>query len=764
MVPLADAGRSAKLGGKAAALAQLVRQGFPVPAAWVLPADAFRAFLLENELDLTTPGLAEKIDRGRMPFPLAAPAPCVAVRSSAVDEDLHDSAAAGRYATVLGVAPADFDGAVRTVWKSWIAARAPGQPLHGMSVLVQEMVDARLAGVMFTTNPVSGSWREMVIEAVWGLGEPLVSGHVVPDRYTLSRERQAGSQRSPANAEEAIRSQETELVLERGALRVRPTAAPHARKLAREDVVALGVLGLRVERILGGPQDIEWVQDRAGHFHVLQARPITTQRRLPRGDATLWTRRFIGERFPGGVTPLTWSIVEPALSWFISYPATSKAHLGGEPPLRVVNGHPYVNVTVFRHLAFKAPGAAPPRFMLDFFPPEEEQAFVRRRAAAPDLTVYASIFRTTFAERRWRRFRWNPATNVRAWDQLRAGLPPRLDRLLQAPIAGVLDQCAELLRDYIKVHVTSLLFANMSFELLGPTLDEAQRALILRPWGGSITRRVDAALGDVGRGTMTMAAFMAEHGHRSRASWEIWAPRLVEDEAGTWETARDLARRLRPDVAAEAKETADAVRALGPLHRRLAHLASEYLRLREEQRYVLDAIFWAAKRRLQALAPTLGVPEELLPWLTRSELVDLPADAVRRAEQRRRIGADPRPPDFFRGDIPLPPPPATHRLQGLGVSPGTARGTARVLHSAAETATLRAGEILVTHSTDPAWTPVFARAAGLVLELGSQLSHGAVVAREYQLPAVANISGATTLIPDGAEIVIDGRSGTVWVL
>ena len=70
----------------------------------------------------------------------------------------------------------------------------------------------------------------------------------------------------------------------------------------------------------------------------------------------------------------------------------------------------------------------------------------------------------------------------------------------------------------------------------------------------------------------------------------------------------------------------------------------------------------------------------------------------------------------------------------------------------------------MTHSTDPAWTPVFGRAAGLVLELGSQLSHGALVAREYRLPAVANITGATQNIPDGAELVIDGRAGTVWIL
>lgn len=87
-----------------------------------------------------------------------------------------------------------------------------------------------------------------------------------------------------------------------------------------------------------------------------------------------------------------------------------------------------------------------------------------------------------------------------------------------------------------------------------------------------------------------------------------------------------------------------------------------------------------------------------------------------------------------------------------------------MLRRVEEAPALRTGEILVTRSTDPAWTPVFSRAAGLVLELGSQLSHGAVVAREYGLPAVANISGATQNIPDGAEIELDGRSGTVWIL
>ena len=91
------------------------------------------------------------------------------------------------------------------------------------------------------------------------------------------------------------------------------------------------------------------------------------------------------------------------------------------------------------------------------------------------------------------------------------------------------------------------------------------------------------------------------------------------------------------------------------------------------------------------------------------------------------------------------------------------RGRVRVLRSADEGDRLRPGEILVAPATDPVWTPLFGRAGGLVLELGGMLSHGAVVAREYRLPGVVNVVGATSRLHDGQEVTLDGRSGAVWV-
>jgi pyruvate,water dikinase len=785
LIPLSEAGPRAA-GGKGAALWRLAQRGVPVPPTWVLPPEVFRDFLRQA-------GLWEAAERGDhaalhagilaadVPLRLDGVSGRLAVRSSALEEDGRHHSHAGQYESVLGVEPAGLAAAVRRCWASYHAPRAvayrggeAGAP-GGMALLVQEMVDARTAGVMFTTNPVTGSWREMAVEAVWGLGEPLVGGHVVPDRYLVRRPRrtpgpvQAVLARVRLElASEVVARQDRQLQTGRsGGVADADAEAPLARKLGRDALFSLCRLGLRAESVLDGPQDVEWAQDRGGRFWVLQSRPITSRQELPRGGRTLWTRRFLGERWPDGATPLGWSIVAPVLEHFIAYPRTSARFLGGDPPLRLVGGHPYVNVTVFRHLAFKLPGGPPPRFMLDFFPPEEERAWVSRAAAPPDFRVYASIFAETFDERRWRRFRWNPFGNWKAWDTFRAALPARLAGLEGAAPEQALSVAIPLLRDYVKVHITSLLFANMAYEIVGPLVPEHDRAALLRPPSGSITSQVNAELWDLGHHPERLDAFLAAHGHRSSASWEVFARRWAEDPEGVLRLARLAAEGPRPRLAEEARETAEALaRVADPRLRWAVGLTQTYLRLREEQRYHLDRALFVLKRKLVELgerwfdAPAdvrFLVAEELDGRLGKDELR---RTAARRAEQR----VDPAPPDFLDGDEALAVATAdAHRLQGLGISPGVVRGRTRVIRGPEEGDRLQPGEILVARATDPGWTPLFARAGGLVLELGGMLSHGAVVAREYHLPGVVNIPGATQILGDGVEVTVDGRGGQVWV-
>ncbi|MDP2317673.1 MAG: PEP/pyruvate-binding domain-containing protein [Pseudomonadota bacterium] len=784
LIPLSEAGPRVA-GGKGAALWRLAQHGVPVPATWVLPPDVFRDFLRQAGLW----ALAERGDHAavharileaEMPS-FEGVATRMAVRSSALEEDGKAHSHAGQYESVLGVEAAGLREAVRRCWASYHGPRAVayrnGKVTPGaMALLVQEMIDARTAGVLFTVNPVTGSWREMAVEAVWGLGEPLVGGNVVPDRYLVRRPRRTPG---PVQAilartrleltSETVARQDRQLVLQGGGLVDGAAEAPFARKLPRAELFALCRLGLRAETVQGGPQDVEWVQDRAGRFWVVQSRPITTRQELPRGGRTLWTRRFIGERWPEGATPLGWSIIAPVLEHFVAYPGTSARFLGGDPPLRLVGGHPYVNVTVFRHLAFKLPGGPPPRFMLDFFPPEEERTWVRRSAAPPDLRVYAAILGETFRERRWRRFRWNPLGNWRAWDAFLDELPPRLAALEAAAPADALAIATPLVRDYVKVHITSLLFANMAYEIVGPLLPEAARPALLRAPSGTITARVNAELWSLGHDPSRLEPFLAAHGHRSSASWEVFARRWSEDPDGVLRLARLAAEgpdpRLR--LAREEAETHAALAALTDAPLRYAvGLTQTYLRLREEQRYHLDRVLFALKRKLVALGAQWFDDPEDVRFLTVAELDGaLGVEELRRTVVRRAAEpVDRAPPDFLDGDEALAVAAGdAHRLQGLGISPGVVRGRVRIIRSPAEGDRLQPGEILVARATDPGWTPLFARAGGLILELGGMLSHGAVVAREYRLPGVVNIPGATTRLADGVEVTVDGRGGGVWV-
>ena len=161
----------------------------------------------------------------------------------------------------------------------------------------------------------------------------------------------------------------------------------------------------------------------------------------------------------------------PILDWFIGYPRTQKRYLGGGPSLRLVDYHPYINATVFRHLLFKSPGIPPLRFLLDMIPPEEERAWRSRFSARPSFNVLGSLLRETILEQRWERFAWNPLTNHREWDRFKSKLANNLPLLKRrarssSDAIDLLSQHENWIRNYIRIHVTSLLYANLFYQAL----------------------------------------------------------------------------------------------------------------------------------------------------------------------------------------------------------------------------------------------------------------------------------------------------------
>lgn len=261
MTPLEGASDAAAFGGKAAQLAEALALGLPVPGGFALDVEA-----------------SESVARGE---PLPMPDGRWAVRSSAVGEDSSGASFAGIHRTELNVAAIDVRAAVARVVGSahdeaalaYRRRRGVRGPVR-MAVVLQRMVDAEVAGVMFTRNPMTGA-RERVIEASWGLGEVVVSGLVTPDTYRVSPdgrilERRTGLKDLAVRLTESG-TEEVEVPVER-------------REAPCLDDATLGrlhALATQVERALGGDHDIEWALGGAG-LHLLQRRAITAVAGQPR--------------------------------------------------------------------------------------------------------------------------------------------------------------------------------------------------------------------------------------------------------------------------------------------------------------------------------------------------------------------------------------------------------------------------------------------------------------------------------------------------
>jgi pyruvate, water dikinase len=269
---LIDAADALRFGGKAASLARAIRAGLPVPPGLAL-AHAFVTAVGEGDRTAAAELANLPLPRGRE----------LAVRSSAVGEDSASASFAGQHTSELGVLPGQrLLEAVRTVWRSGFCDGALGyrdrlglDRSPCMGVVIQPLIDARLAGVLFTRNPISGA-PERVIEASWGLGESVVQGRVVPDRYRLSPD--------GTLIELAVGDKRTEArPLPGGGVADHQVPAHLAGTpcLDQAKLRALHELTLRCEAVWHGDHDLEWAFAQNGKLHLLQRRPVTTP--SPRG-------------------------------------------------------------------------------------------------------------------------------------------------------------------------------------------------------------------------------------------------------------------------------------------------------------------------------------------------------------------------------------------------------------------------------------------------------------------------------------------------
>lgn len=798
-------------GGKAATLARLRKAGLPVLDGIVVSSAAVarvlsritrspeartsRVAAIENSmLDKDISEQIKQLSSGL--------GDVFAVRSSGLQEDGSTASWAGQFDSIIGVesGPA-LDRAVLRCIASMFTDRSVSYREHhqapepSLAVLIQPIVEPVCAGVMFTVNPLTGSWREMTVEAGWGQAAPVVQGELIPDFYRLRRPR-----RSPRSVqrvmsrwrievvEDRVREQHVKWTVGRDGLLKVPVdpARQAAPKLRHQQLLRLCRLGLRIEALRGGPQDVEWALTDAGRFVILQARPVTTDVGVKRVGPTLWSRRFIGERWTEPATPLGWSIMGGLLSEFIAYPETTERYLGGGDAMQMVRFAPYLNVSVFRHLAFKLPGAPPPQFMMELLPAQEQHAWRRRHAQRPDVSVYLSILAETVAGLRWRKFSPGLWSNPTEWHRFSQRLSAEIPAL-ETPSETVAEaisaskRCKELAREYIGVHVCSLLWANVLHQTTTAALEAVGHGDIaddaLRPVSTSWTVKTNHALWRLGHGTLSMVQFLEEYGHRASSSWELFSPRWADSELVVKRLAASAALHADPMQLAEAqsRRAAKAVESLNGWLQRLVSQTQVYLALREDQRFHFDRLLHVWSRHLQAIESLTGIEVRFLEEaeLQRYSSGDLAESEVQRlvterkeqwlVEVERRAKGD-EPSNFLIGAEALVEYGQGERMQGVGVSPGVVTARVRVLRHPEEADRLRLGEILVARATDPGWTPLFLKASGVIMEIGGMLSHGAVVAREYNLPAVVNVPGLMKTLEDGQVVTMDGRQGAIWVI
>ncbi|MDO4259074.1 MAG: PEP/pyruvate-binding domain-containing protein [Actinomycetaceae bacterium] len=785
-------------GGKAANLGEMIQAGFPVPPGRIVTTDTYKEMLADmrvapSDSEDSSEGIRTRISGASLPehclTQLTAataqlPGP-FAVRSSATAEDLDDASFAGQQETLLGVLHADLPAAICQCWASLWSERAIAyRKEQGVSdehiaiaVVIQQMIPSDSAGVAFSRNPLNGA-EEVLIESSWGLGESVVSGAVTPDAYIVGKDIQHN-----------IGLKQTRIDLAPGGNTLTTTVAnPQAPSLTDRQIYDIADLARRVEKHYGIPMDIEWaIHD--DKLWLLQARPITTgisakedvtrevaseisysyQKGL-HGMVARFIHRDLIEHFPSPY-PLDLSCFSFIMRIIASAGSAMGLEIRNANDLLTMNedGVAYIRSprVSLRHAwrlpgHLRATGRHNPRAWHSGPGKRIENATRKYAALTPsdlsdqdlagtmDLLIKEGIAMETQRVQYLIRY-------ISSGAILQAYL-----RLARAPF-NQFDLLGEL--DYVSATILKKMAA-----LASSAPPEASRLLAEKPINiGALKStqwwtRVEEFLDIYGARTTTM------YQPFSATSWREDVPGFLSLLAMSVDTPapRPRHKRLTEKIAARLP------RYMRPnFHRTLddfrqGHVMREISVLQfENLGALLRSFAKEAGQRLHSRG-LIDRPDQVL-FLTMEELLaylrgarfDISAVVAKRERSRPRAlrewtGA-------LRAATAQMSQTNAETLRGVPASPGIVTSTVRIIREPADFPRLQPGDILLCHTTDPAWTPLFARAAGVITEVGGRLSHAAIVAREYGIPAVMGINGALHL-PDGARVEVNGNRGEVSLL
>ena len=852
-------------GGKGANLGELSREGLPAPPGFVITTRAYDAFVELNDIgdaivrrasvaraedpavfDEVSEGISALFSGGKVPEEMADEIrvayeelsehdeTAVAVRSSATAEDLPGASFAGQQETYLNVRGTEaLLASVKNCWASLWTSRAMSYRARqgiapstvSLAVVIQRMIEAEAAGVMFTANPANGRRNETVVSAAWGLGESVVSGSVTPDSIVVEKE--TGRVISRETADKEVMTVYTQSGTEE-----RPVPDTRRRQPVLDDEAAakLARYGTRVEELYGSPQDVEWALS-DGELFILQARPITA---LPEPEADpptdwsvpetggMYARASIVEQMPDPLSPLFADLIGGAvvrsLRKLFDEMLGGDAMREGDLAFLTVNGYAY--------------------YFYGFAP----MGRILLKSPSAFRVLLGSGARS--GQRRWQEYaRPRYAKTVEEWES------KRLDDL---PAKDILEGVLELLdagtEYYTSVQMiiplattSELLFTSFYNVLVRREGDppatvfllgfdsmpiRAEKSLFdLATWCGENPELVAALVDTPSEEAPELLQTGEPPAGVGEEAWNEWRSRFqdhldrygrtvynldfvnvvpADDPAPLFDTLKFYLRgggrnpherqtraaERREEAAAAVLERLDAPRR--KLFGRLLEWAQDVAPMREDALADVGLAWPLMRRMLLELGRRLveaGIVEKRddVFWLLREEAEKLAATmnagetglgSISDAVERRKM--------LWRGQRRVTPPqllpedswimvmeglmPAASKeqtgatIKGVGASAGQVTATARVLSGPADFGQMRPGEVLVAAITTPAWTSLFAMASAVVTDVGGPLSHSSIVAREYGIPAVLGTGVATRRILSGQRVRVNGDAGTVTLL
>ena len=750
-----------EVGQKAANLSLLKRRGYPVAEGWILrPGDDFKTLVAILEPSIASP---------------------LIVRSSAIGEDSQAASAAGQYLSILDVTDREkLRSAIIDCQASYLQSNAleyrqrSRQAEESMAILIQRQIEGIYSGVAFSRDPVDQLNESVAIEALPGLATKIVSGKFTPQRYCVV----VDDSLSDESADKTVTIIESNI--DEG-----------DKAIPTEIIESVAVLARELEALFEGiPQDIEWTYD-GEKLWLLQVRPITTLQ-------PIWTRRIAAEVIPGKIRPLTWSINRPLTCgvWgkiFTIVLGDRAKDLNFEETATLHFASAYFNVTLLGTI-FRRMG----------LPPESLEFLTRgAKFTKPPLmsTVKNAPGLWRLAKREWnlskdfdrdRASLFMPILNeIELQDVAELSPTEIIDRI--NTILGLLDKVtyynilaplglairqglfkvAETELDYSQipevVAVSSLAeIAAQTRQLLGNeqiTLDSSASLfahIAENPEGSSILDKFNL--------------WLDKYGYLSEVATDIAVPRW-KDKPGI---PRQMFSRFYFDVhgskTVRSSVTGDSSWKTRLVQNRLnlkGQVAEVYNKLLAHLRWAILALeqHWLDEDRITKKDIFLLQLEEIV------ALVESDSDSrqlstlieTRKQQWQTEVKLDPVPrlvygqptSSAWKASIVTD---ARHMFRGIGTSSGEIEGTIKVILSLQQSDTIDRQTIIVVPYTDAGWSPLLARAGGLISEVGGRLSHGAIVAREYKIPAVMDIDRATKIFRDGQRVRLNGQTGIVEIL